>query len=201
MISATRSSWISMSPWANSFTWIGNAVFNVVVAFASRSEIVADPVISFHNRGRSLEIATLSEPGFDSIWSGNTTDICPVGALTTADFRFGARPWEMTSSASLCAQCPVGCNITFSTRREAKTGGRHAWPLSGLCRARMSRSMRSGSAIKAVLFTILLNLKSVLTTPLVRKNGQLVAASWEEALQLVAGKLKAGRGAGGRSGQ
>ena len=51
--------------------------------------------IGFYNRGRALEIVTYSEPGFDSIFSGNTTDICPVGALTTADFRFGARPWEM----------------------------------------------------------------------------------------------------------
>ena len=47
-----------------------------------------DPVLQFHNRGRSLEIVTMSEPGFDSYFSGNTTDICPVGALTTADFRF-----------------------------------------------------------------------------------------------------------------
>ena len=62
-----------------------------------QDEIAADPVIAFHNRGRHLEIVTLSEPGFDSVWSGNTTDICPVGALTTADFRFGARPWELTA--------------------------------------------------------------------------------------------------------
>ncbi len=60
-----------------------------------QDEIVDDPVIAFHNRGRSLEIVTMSDPGFDSYWSGNTTDICPVGALTTVDFRFGARPWEL----------------------------------------------------------------------------------------------------------
>jgi NADH-quinone oxidoreductase subunit G len=64
-----------------------------------QSEIVDDPVIGFYQRGRSLEIVTFSEPGFDSYWSGNTTDICPVGALTTADFRFGARPWELNTSA------------------------------------------------------------------------------------------------------
>jgi len=86
-------------------------------------EVVDDPVIDFFHRGRSLEIITQSEPGFDSIFSGNTTDICPVGALTTSDFRFGARPWEMVTSASLCSHCPVGCNITFNVRREAKTGG------------------------------------------------------------------------------
>ena len=88
-------------------------------------EVVDDPVIGFHDRGRALEIITDSEPGFDSIWSGNTTDICPVGALTTADFRFGARPWELVTSASLCNQCPVGCNIIYNTRREAMSSGKN----------------------------------------------------------------------------
>nr|MBP6804332.1 (2Fe-2S)-binding protein [Chloroflexota bacterium] len=88
-----------------------------------QEEVVDDPVIRFHNRGRSLEIVTLSDPGFDSVWSGNTTDICPVGALTTADFRFGARPWELTPVASICPHCPVGCNTTMSTRREAMANG------------------------------------------------------------------------------
>ena len=84
-------------------------------------EVVDDPVIGFYQRGRSLEIVTLSEPGFDSIFSGNTTDICPVGALTTADFRFGARPWELNHAASICTHCPVGCNLTMDVRREARS--------------------------------------------------------------------------------
>ena len=88
-----------------------------------QTDIADDPVIGFYNRGRKLEIVTCSEPGFDSIFSGNTTDICPVGALTTADFRFGARPWELNNAASLCNHCPVGCNTTINVRREAKTGG------------------------------------------------------------------------------
>jgi len=88
-----------------------------------QDEIVDDPVIGFAQRGRSLQIVTYSEPGFDSYFSGNTTDICPVGALTTSDFRFGARPWEMNSAASICQQCPVGCNLTLNVRRENKSGG------------------------------------------------------------------------------
>ena len=86
--------------------------------------MVDDPVIDFFNRGRSTDIVTFSEPGFNSYWSGNTTDICPVGALTTADFRFRARPWELRAAASLCNQCPVGCNITLNVRREAVSGGK-----------------------------------------------------------------------------
>ncbi len=88
-----------------------------------QKDIAGDAVIQFYHRGRATEIITTTEPGFDSLFSGNTTDICPVGALTTADFRFGARPWELKSAASICSQCPVGCNIVFNTRREAKAGG------------------------------------------------------------------------------
>lgn len=88
-----------------------------------QDEVVGEAVLGFEERGRSTQIISLSEPGFDSVFSGNTTDICPVGALTTADFRFGARPWELSASASICSQCPVGCNTTFNTRREAKAGG------------------------------------------------------------------------------
>jgi NADH-quinone oxidoreductase subunit G len=88
-----------------------------------QDNIVDDPVIAFYQRGRALEIITTSEPGFDSYFSGNTTDICPVGALTTTDFRFQARPWELASVATICTQCPVGCNMTANTRREAVSGG------------------------------------------------------------------------------
>ena len=91
-----------------------------------QDEVVGDPVLSMDSRGRSSYIITTSEPGFDSYWSGNTTDICPVGALTTTDFRFDARPWEMTHAASLCNLCPVGCNLTFDVRREPKLDGRIA---------------------------------------------------------------------------
>lgn len=89
-----------------------------------QSEIVGEAVIGFDQRGAHTEIITTSDPGFDSVFSGNTTDICPVGALTTSQFRFGARPWEMKSTASICAECSVGCNTVLNTRREAKRGGR-----------------------------------------------------------------------------
>jgi NADH-quinone oxidoreductase subunit G len=87
-----------------------------------QDEIADDPVLKFANRGRELEIITFSDPPFDSYFGGNTTDICPVGALTTTDFRFGARPWELQRRASLCNHCPVGCNITLDTRVEGIDG-------------------------------------------------------------------------------
>ncbi|GAB4578463.1 MAG: NADH-quinone oxidoreductase subunit NuoG [Anaerolineales bacterium] len=154
-----------------------------------QDEVVDDAVIGFFNRGRRLEIVTYSEPGFASYWSGNTSDICPVGALTTTDFRFGARPWELNSAASICNQCPVGCNITFNTRREAKSGGgfaiKRVMPRQNeqvneiwVCdKGRFSAYHFSESADR-------------LTQPMIRKNGQLMPATWGEALDLIGEKMK-----------
>jgi NADH-quinone oxidoreductase subunit G len=154
-----------------------------------QADVVDDPVIGFYQRGRKMQIATFSDPGFDSQWSGNTTDICPVGALTTSDFRFGARPWEMTPSPSICPLCPVGCNITFSLRREAKSGGqfviKRVLPRQNegvneiwICdRGRFGYHFIEGA--------------SRLAHPLVRKDGELTETTWEEALTLIAEKFKA----------
>lgn len=166
-----------------------------------QSDIADDPVIGFYQRGRSLEIATFSEPGFDSYFSGNTTDICPVGALTTADFRFGARPWELNSAASICSQCPVGCNIVFNVRREAKAGGK--WVIKRV----MPRQNESVNEIwmcdKGRFAHHFTESPERLTEPLVRKNGELTPVAWDEALQQVADRFRdAGDGlltlAGGR---
>ena len=89
-----------------------------------QDEIVGDDVLAFHERGRSLRIITNSEPGFDSYFSGNTTDICPVGALTTADFRFSARPWELREVPSICPYDAAGSNISLSVRLDRDFGGR-----------------------------------------------------------------------------
>jgi NADH-quinone oxidoreductase subunit G len=89
-----------------------------------QAEIVGDDVLAFHERGRRLQIISNSNPAFDSYFSGNTTDICPVGALTTADFRFGARPWELTEVPSICPWDASGTNISLSTRLDRDFGGR-----------------------------------------------------------------------------
>jgi NADH-quinone oxidoreductase subunit G len=89
-----------------------------------QAEIAGDDVLAFHERGRTLQIITNSDPGFDSYFSGNTTDICPVGALTTADFRFGARPWELTEVPSIDPWDAAGSNISLSTRLDRDAGGR-----------------------------------------------------------------------------
>ncbi len=153
-----------------------------------QSDVVDDPVIGFYNRGRKLEIMSNSTPGFDSIFSGNTTDICPVGALTTADFRFGARPWELKSAASICTHCPVGCNLTINVRREAKSGGDVA------IKRIMPRQNEGVNEIwicdKGRMAYHYTESKERLTSPMVRKGTDLVPVSWDEALDLAAEKIR-----------
>ena len=156
-----------------------------------QDEVVGEAVLAIDERGRGSEIISISDPGFDSVFSGNTTDICPVGALTTADFRFGARPWELLAAASICGQCPVGCNVTFNTRREAKAGGKV------VIKRVMPRQNEQVNEVwicdKGRFAYHFAESKDRLEKPLVRKNDKLEVASWDSATGLVAEKL---RGAG-----
>ena len=153
-----------------------------------QEEIAGDAVLEFFHRGRSTDIITNSEPGFDSYWSGNTTDICPVGALTTADFRFSARPWELKSAASVCSHCPVGCNMTYNTRREAKSGGdiviKRAMPRQN---EEVNELWICDKGRFAYHFT---ESEDRLTQPMIRKDGKLTPTSWDEALALVSDQFK-----------
>jgi NADH-quinone oxidoreductase subunit G len=153
-----------------------------------QDEIADDPVIGFYERGRSLEIVTFSEPGFDSYFSGNTTDICPVGALTTADFRFGARPWELNAAASICTQCPVGCNLTFNVRREAKANGN--WVIKRVMPRQNEQVNEIWICDKGRFTYHYTESPERLTQPLIRKGSDLVPSSWEEALKVVAQRFK-----------
>ncbi len=152
-----------------------------------QSEIVDDPVIGFYQRGRSLEIMSFSEPGFDSIFSGNTTDICPVGALTTRDFRFGARPWEMNFSPSVCNHCPVGCNIVYNVRREARSNG------NMVIKRVMPRQNEQVNEIwmcdKGRFTYHYTENKARLTQPLLRVDDDLVPITWDDAYSIVARKM------------
>jgi NADH-quinone oxidoreductase subunit G len=166
-----------------------------------QDEIAGEPVLAFHQRGRATDIVTYSEPGFDSIFSGNTTDICPVGALTTADFRFGARPWEMESFASICPQCAVGCNTTLNTRRSARLDGRV------IVKRVMPRQNEQVNEIwlcdKGRFAHHFAASVDRLTMPLIKKEGNQVVNCWDEALHHAGSALgKAGQDvvvlAGGR---
>src|SRR5258706_138736 len=149
-----------------------------------QDEVAGESVLGFDDRCRSTQIVSISDPGFDSVFSGNTTDICPVGALTTADFRFGARPWELEAQASICTQCPVGCNTTLNTRREAKAGGEI------VVKRIMPRQNEEANEIwlcdKGRFAYHYTESKKRLTKPLIRKDDKLARASWDAATKLAA---------------
>ncbi len=152
-----------------------------------QDEFAGEPVLSFFHRGRSMEIITTSDPGFDSIFSGNTTDICPVGALTTTDFRFTARPWEMKIAASVCQQCPVGCNITFNTRREAMSDGR---VVIKRVMPRQNEEVNEIWICDKGRFAYQYTMDADrLEHPQVRRGGELAQVSWSDAVQAAAAKL------------
>ncbi len=151
-------------------------------------EVVGDPVLGFHERGRSLQIVTVSDPAFDSYFSGNTTDICPVGALTTEDFRFGARPWEMTNVPSICPHCPVGCNTSLSTRLDRDFDGR------AMIKRVMPRQNEDVNEIwicdKGRFGHHFTRSDERLLEPMIRNaSGELVATTWGEALSKAANAL------------
>jgi NADH-quinone oxidoreductase subunit G len=76
-------------------------------------EIDGDAQINIIDRGYGSEIATFQEEGVHSLISGNLMDVCPVGAITTRDYRFKSRPWDNPKAAdTICTQCAKGCNIT-----------------------------------------------------------------------------------------
>jgi NADH-quinone oxidoreductase subunit G len=68
------------------------------------------------NRGAQSIIATFEDEPYHARFSGNVVELCPVGALTSTQYRFEARPWEIQNVPSVCGLCPVGCNITATTR-------------------------------------------------------------------------------------
>ncbi len=152
-----------------------------------QEEIADDPVLGFSDRGRGMEIITFSDPPFASYFSGNTTDICPVGALTTTDFRFRARPWEMSSIPSICPHCPVGCNITLDVRPSARKGG---WDILRVMPRQHEEVNEIWICDKGRFVHHFATAEDRLRQPLVRQNGELRPASWEEALERVAAALK-----------
>ncbi len=79
-------------------------------------EIAGDRFIQLVDRGAGTQILTFNDEPFDSYFSGNTIQICPVGALTAKPYRFVSRPWDLESAASVCSYCSVGCPITNEER-------------------------------------------------------------------------------------
>jgi NADH-quinone oxidoreductase subunit G len=80
-------------------------------------DVAGDPLIHFTHRGNNTQVMTFPDQPFASYFSGNTVQICPVGALTAKPYRFKARPWDLDQTESTCTTCSVGCRITVQSSR------------------------------------------------------------------------------------
>lgn len=81
-------------------------------------DVAGDPLIHFQQRGSVTEVNTFPDRPFASYFSGNTVQLCPVGALGALPYRFAARPWDLTSTESTCTTCAVGCRMAVQTSQD-----------------------------------------------------------------------------------
>ena len=153
-------------------------------------QIAGDPFIELFERGALQQVAIYEDEPFESYFSGNTIQICPVGALTSAAYRFKARPFDLISSPSICEHCASGCALRSDHRR-----GRVARRLAG----NDPQVNEEWNCDKGRFGFAYAQQDDRLTTPLVRdrETGRLVVASWTEALARAADGLRAARAAGG----
>ncbi len=150
-------------------------------------EIAGDPFIEFIGRGPDQMIGTAEGKPFNSYFSGNTVQVCPVGALTGAAYRFRARPFDLVSVPSVCEHCASGCRQRTDVRR-----GRVLRRLAGEDPA-VNEEWNCDKGRWAFSYA---TQPDRLTAPLVRdENGVLVPASWPHALAVAAAGLSAARGA------
>jgi NADH-quinone oxidoreductase subunit G len=151
-------------------------------------EVVGDPVLEFGQRGVTTEVYTFEHEAFPAGFSGNTIKVCPVGALMSKPFRFKARPWELVKTPSICSLCSMGCNLREDMRENK------IMRVVGLDQPQVNDGWLCDRGQFGYDYV---NSPARLRTPLIRKNGQLEPASWDEALALVAERLNGIKAAAG----
>lgn len=142
--------------------------------------ISGDHALEFIDRGHKMEVGTADGGPAQSKFIGNTIMICPVGALTSSVYRFRARPWDNDTTPTTCTLCPVGCSMLVDSRdgeiqrtRSDENGDvNDVW----LCDKGWFGYEFSSHPDRLV-------------QPLIRRHGELVSASWEEAFSFIAAKL------------
>ena len=140
--------------------------------------------LGIQNRGVSSIIAPNMEDHLDCEECGMCIDICPVGALTSGAYRYKTRPWEMNHVGTTCTHCGDGCKTTLGVRRDD----------TGMQIVRGDNRDKSGIngdflCIKGRYAFDFANHEDRLTQPLIKKNGRLSPATWEEAFELIGKKF------------
>jgi len=144
-------------------------------------EVADDPVLGFTQRGTHTTLTVHPGRLLDSNYSLNTADICPVGALTSNDFRFQMRVWFLKETPSIDVNCGTGTNITIWTRGNQihRITPRHNDEVNSTW---MPDSHR--------LNFHYIDAETRLTEPLIKEGGQHRPASWQESLELLTSKLE-----------
>ena len=143
-------------------------------------EISGDPLIEFQHRGNTTEVNTFPDLPFSSYFSGNTVQICPVGALTAKPYRFRARPWDLQKVESSSLQ------DTAHPRIEIHASQNEVLRYTGVDNDATNHGWLSDKARFGFEY---LRSEQRLTSPMIRRGGELVEVSWTEAIDTAANRL------------
>lgn len=148
------------------------------------NEVQVNKAIDFGYRGAETKIVAAGDKPLkdsDCVFCGECVQACPVGALVEKDVRYQVRPWEVTKVRTTCSYCGVGCQLYLHVKdnKVVKVTGVEDVPpnFGSLC-------------VKGRFGYHFVNSPERLTAPLIRKDGELKQASWDEALDLVANRFK-----------
>ena len=148
-------------------------------------QIAGDPSIELLERGSQQQVGIADGVPFNSYFSGNTIQICPVGALTSAMYRFRSRPFDLVSTPTTCEHCASGCALRTDSRRNA---------VMRRMAAVDPEVNEEWNCDKGRFGFRYLESDTRLSIPLVREDGELRPASWDEALVAAAAGLEASAG-------
>ncbi len=144
-------------------------------------EVAGDPLIHFQSRGNTTEVNVFPDHEFASYFSGNTVQICPVGALTATPYRFKARPWDLDQVESTCTSCSFGCRVAVQSSADKLTRylGLDAEPTN-----------HGWMCDKGRFDFEAINSDERLVSPTLKKDGQNIEVSWGEALSAASTAIK-----------
>ena len=143
-------------------------------------DVAEDGELVARERGAQSVIATFDEQPYANAFSGNVTELCPVGALLPTAYRFKARPWEIVNVPTVCTGCATGCN-TWATLRENKVER---------ILSRNHPDVDDGWLCDKGRFARFEPRDERIATPLVREQTGLTAAAWDDALRTVGQRLR-----------
>jgi NADH-quinone oxidoreductase subunit G len=146
-------------------------------------EVSGDGDLAFRFRGAQMQPSTFQLTDFESRFSGNVIEICPVGALTSSQYRFRARPWDLEAGEGLCTNCSNGCSVWLDHR-----AGRFV-RLNGRTNDAVNEEW---TCDKGKFGHGYLNSASRATAPMLRRGDSLVQCTWEEAYAAILEQSKPG---------